>query len=214
VLGSGHRTSTAFRSGNKAAHILILISSSSAQISATHGDPRLPNLKRRLPERTKKNNLEGEEPEDNKSSSQVQNGWAGVVRVFRTEKSIRFQVLESATHLWVIRTAIAKGLQLSVANLFPVLYIDLCLPGCWQMSAERNPFWPYSMPMDMADWELQRLLRQLAPLPMQGEVLPHTACWSRHTRAMLGSRVLHAKNNAKSLVYEDIGSWDDCLRPR
>jgi hypothetical protein len=39
--------------------VLTPISSSSAGLSATHGDPRLPNLKRRMPEK-QKNNSEDE----------------------------------------------------------------------------------------------------------------------------------------------------------
>ena len=40
--------------------VLTPISVSSARLSATHGDPRLPNLKRRMPEKQKKNSKEDE----------------------------------------------------------------------------------------------------------------------------------------------------------
>ncbi len=53
---SGDRPSLVFRRWNHPVHVLTLISSSSARLSAAHGDPRLPNLKRRLPE-GKKNQL-------------------------------------------------------------------------------------------------------------------------------------------------------------
>ena len=42
-----------FRGSDHAIHVLTLISNSSARPSATDGDPRLPNLKRRLPEEKK-----------------------------------------------------------------------------------------------------------------------------------------------------------------
>ncbi len=41
------------RRWNHLVHILTMISSPSARLSATHGDPRLPNLKRRVPEEKK-----------------------------------------------------------------------------------------------------------------------------------------------------------------
>ena len=78
------RASAVFRSGNDTAHILTLISSSSARISATHGDPRLPNLKRRLPEEKKKQLRRQGPRENNKLISKAQNGWARVAKMFRT----------------------------------------------------------------------------------------------------------------------------------
>ena len=41
--------------------VLTPISVSSARLSATHGDPRLPNLKRRMPEKQKKKNSKEDE---------------------------------------------------------------------------------------------------------------------------------------------------------
>jgi hypothetical protein len=48
------RASVLLRSKTDAVPVLTLISSSSARLSAAHGDPHLPNLKRRLPEGKKK----------------------------------------------------------------------------------------------------------------------------------------------------------------
>ena len=45
----GDPPSLVFRRWNHPVHVLTLLSSSSARLSATHGDFRLPNLKRRLP---------------------------------------------------------------------------------------------------------------------------------------------------------------------
>jgi hypothetical protein len=59
--GCGGCSTSIFRSRN---HVLTLISSLSARVSATHGVPHLPNLKRRLPEEKKTAQKAGSHGED------------------------------------------------------------------------------------------------------------------------------------------------------
>jgi hypothetical protein len=96
-----------------------------------------------LPEGRKKNSLEGKELEDNKSFSQVQNGW---LRVCTEDNSIQSQVLEPTTHLRVI--LILE--QLGVTNLLLVLSQSECFAAlfgkCWLKEI------PWAASNDDATW--------------------------------------------------------------